>query len=90
MQKPLFIDALGYQKAVPDDPWASSKAEQFRALGAGVSWRDLDPSSAGTAGEAARCGGSFALSTGPAASAPAPERPRVDNAMVKALARASR
>jgi serine/threonine-protein kinase len=22
-----------YQKAVPDDPWASSKAEQFRALG---------------------------------------------------------
>jgi serine/threonine-protein kinase len=22
-----------YQKAVPDDPWAVSKAEQFRALG---------------------------------------------------------
>ena len=22
-----------YQRAMPDDPWASSKAEQFRALG---------------------------------------------------------
>jgi serine/threonine-protein kinase len=28
---PAFLRA--YQKVMPDDPWASSKAEQYRALG---------------------------------------------------------